>query len=166
MASNWPRARRIIVVSPTLHLLQPQLIVTSPRPRQSLPSWSPIKSIRMGTGPIVLLVSSPEHILCRRAAQTWNRPIFMLPRRLFVWLQGKIDGLESNGGERRHQWWCWMALVAIARWFVGHLTWFWWWINELMEVFVVSCAWESTVLWCVLSQKNPSSRSSLFWTAH
>jgi hypothetical protein len=66
----------------------------------------------------------------------------MLPRRLFYQPHGKINGLDRFVGKGRHQRWCWMALVAIARLFGDHRTWFRWSIDELI---VVCCAWKSTV---------------------
>jgi hypothetical protein len=135
--SNWPRARRIIVVSPTLRLLHPQLIVTSPH--QSLPSQSPIKSIRKGTGPIVLLVPPQAHLV-PKSSSNMKSPhlraaagaICLAPRRNWrPWEQRRREKasamvLDGSCGHRR--------------------TWFWWSIDELMDVFVVSCAWKSTVL--------------------
>jgi hypothetical protein len=121
-ASSMPPNFRTILLC--LSPLPPpkQLIVTSPgRPP---PSRLFIKSIRAGLGPIVLLVPPPEHILCWRAAGTCHRPIFVLPWGLFHQPHSKIDGLDGFGGEGRHQRWCWMALVAIARWFGGYRTWF------------------------------------------
>ena len=110
-----------------------QLIVTSPDRYTAHRSF--IEPIRTGRGPIVSSVPPPENILCWEAAPTRHRPIFVLPLRLFRQPQRKIDSLEGNGGERRHQRWCLMALVAIVRWFGGHRTWFrfdrivdrWWW---------------------------------------
>jgi hypothetical protein len=61
----------------------------------------------------------------------------------------KIDGLEGNRGEGRHRRWCWVAMVAIARWFGGHRTWFRWSIGDGW----VCCAWKSTVLFYSTSQK-------------
>ena len=101
-----------------------------------------IETFREGPGPFVSLASPPEHILCWREAPTHHRPIFMLPRRLFYQPHGKINGLDRFVGKGRHQRWCWMALVAIARLFGDHRTWFRWSIDELI---VVCCAWKSTV---------------------
>jgi hypothetical protein len=69
---------------------------------------------------------------------------------------------QRRQGKGRHQWWCWMALVAIVRWFRGHRTWFRWSIDELMAGCVVSCAWKKYGT-CTYSHKW---RSSLFSTAH
>jgi hypothetical protein len=93
-------------VSPPLRLLHTQLIVTSPD--QSPPSRSPIKSIRMGPGADCFIGPlSRAHLVLKRAP-TRHRPIFVLPRRLFLWPQGKIDSLEGNGGKGRH--WLWWPL--------------------------------------------------------
>ena len=98
-----------------------QLIVTSPDRYTAHRSF--IKSIRTGRGPIVSSVPPPDRTSLE-AAPTHHRLIFVLPLRLFCQPQRKIDRLEGSGGERRHQRWCWMALVAIVRWFGGHRTWF------------------------------------------
>jgi hypothetical protein len=140
--------------------LQNNIVVSLPSPSPNSwllhpPSRLFIKSIRAGLGPIVSLVPPPEHILCWRAAQTCHRPIFVLLRMLFfLWPRSKIDGLDGNEGKGRHQWWCWMALVAIARWLGGHQTWFLVVNQWLMDVFVVSYAWKKYGTWYVLSQKK------------
>jgi hypothetical protein len=66
--------------------------------------------------------------------------------------------MEARGGISHE--WCWMALMAIVRWFGGHRTWFRWSIDEFMDVFVVSCAWKSTVL----SQKMTICAAHFFKT--
>ena len=116
-----------IVVSDPSPPPRTQLIVTSPN--QSVLPRSSNESIRAGREPIVSLPLPPKHILCWREAPTHHRPIFMLPRRLFYQPHGKINGLDRFVGKGRHQRWCWMALVAIVRWFGGHRTWFRWSID-------------------------------------
>lgn len=86
-----------------------------PIPNRSLLPQSSTKLIRAGCKPFVLLVPLPSTSL------------------------GKIEGLKGNKGKGRDHWWCWVALVAIVWWFEGHLTWFWWLMDELMAGCVTVC---------------------------
>jgi hypothetical protein len=85
--------------------------------------------------------------------------------RLFCWSNGQIDGLNGNGGKGRHQRWCQMALVAIARWFGGHQTWFWWSIDGGW-MFLLWFVREKVRYFVRTLTKNQGWRSSLFLTAH
>ena len=96
-----------------------------------------VDSTRSGTNCYIGSLS-PSHLV---PEQQLRSPNFVLPLRLFWWFPGKINGFDGSRGDGRHERWCWVAFVAIIRWFGGHRIWTWfrWSIDELvvMDVCVV-----------------------------
>jgi hypothetical protein len=158
-----PELKTTLLCLSPLRLIQPSWLLCSPnkpRPLDYLTNrFEPVRGQLFHWFPL------PRKILCWRSARTHHRPIFVLPRRLFSQPQCKIDSLEGNGREGRHQRWCWMALVAIVRWFGGHRTCFGGRSTDRWVDCCVLCAKKYGTLY-VLSQKNQGWRSSLFSTAH
>jgi hypothetical protein len=123
MASDWPWAQRIIVVSPPLHLLHQQLIVTFPdwsppsrsltlvssitwrRRRVGHDLWAPSQKRRVAnTKPVefwwcrwILLLIFAWSVRRGCGFRIWNRNSIDENRRGQSWGYGSVDPNELNG---------------------------------------------------------------------